>query len=130
MKILGSIGLFASLLLIFAARPLFTIFTPEDPIAIREGIVYLRILGLSQFFMSIEIGTAGAFNGLGRTLPPTIIGIVLNAVRIPMAIILSGTVLALSGIWWSISITSIIKGIILSVWFIYILKEFNRDMEY
>lgn len=123
-QILGVIGTFTTLLLIFAAKPLFTIFTPDDPIAIKEGIIYLRILGLSQFFMSIEIGTAGAFNGLGRTLPPTIIGIILNAIRIPLAILLSGyTILGLSGIWWSISMTAIIKGIILTSWFIYILRH-------
>ena len=123
MKILGSIGLFASLLLIFAARPLFTIFTPNDPVAISEGIRYLRILGVSQLFMCIEIGTAGAFNGLGRTLPPTIIGVSFNILRIPLAAILSTyTALGLLGVWWSLSLTSILKGIILATWFIYILK--------
>lgn len=117
-KVLGSFGFFVSLLLIFAARPLFTIFTPEDPKAIAEGIVYLRILGLSQLFMSVEIGTAGAFNGLGKTIPPTITGVTLNALRIPSAIFLSTyTVLELSGIWWAISGSSILKGIILFTWY-------------
>jgi Na+-driven multidrug efflux pump len=117
-KVLGTFGVFASLLLIFAARPLFTIFTPEDPKAIAEGIIYLRILGLSQLFMSVEIGTAGAFNGLGRTIPPTITGVTLNALRIPAAIFLSTyTMLELSGIWWAISGSSILKGIILFTWY-------------
>ncbi len=117
-KVLGTFGIFASILLIFAARPLFTIFTPDDPKAIAEGIIYLRILGLSQFFMSIEIGTAGAFNGLGKTIPPTITGVTLNALRIPAAILLSGfTFLELSGIWWAISGSSILKGIILFIWY-------------
>ena len=117
-KVLGTFGVFASLLLIFAARPLFTIFTPEDPKAIAEGIIYLRILGLSQLFMSVEIGTAGAFNGLGRTMPPTITGVTLNALRIPAAIFLSTyTMLELSGIWWAISGSSILKGIILFTWY-------------
>ncbi len=124
MELIGGIGLFASLLLIFAAKPLFTIFTPNDPMAIKEGIIYLRVLGLSQFFMSIEIGTAGAFNGLGKTLPPTIVGITFNALRIPIAIILSGyTVLGLAGVWWSVSLTSIVKGIVLVIWFKHVLKN-------
>ena len=124
MELVGGMGIFASLLLIFAAKPLFTIFTPEDPIAIKEGIVYLQVLGLSQFFMSLEIGTAGAFNGLGITLPPSIVGITCNALRIPIAILLSGyTALGLAGVWWSISITGIIKGIVLVIWFRYLLKH-------
>ena len=125
MQILGGIGIFATMLLIFAAEPLFSIFVPNDPVAIREGVIYLRILGLSQFFMSIEIGTSGAFNGLGRTLPPTINGGILNALRIPLALVLSAGLLGLSGVWWSITISSIIKGIIIFIWFRFTLRRLN-----
>lgn len=124
MKIVGTIGLIATLILTIGAKPLFKIFVPDDPYAIEEGIRYLRILGLSQFFMGIEIGTAGAFNGLGKTLIPAIVGVSLNGLRIPMAIILSGyTTLGLSGVWWSISSTSIAKGIVLSGLFIIFLRK-------
>lgn len=123
MQIIGGIGVFASLLLIFAAEPLFTIFVPNDPLAIEEGIRYLRILGFSQFFMSIEIGANGSFNGLGNTLPPTINGITFNALRIPLAHLLSMTALGLSGIWWAISGTSIIKGIVIYLWFKFALDK-------
>ncbi len=123
MQILGTIGFAASLLLILAAEPLFKIFTPDDPVAIKEGIKYLRILGVSQFFMATEIGTAGAFNGLGKTLPPTLIGITFNLLRIPLAIWLSSTKLGLLGIWWSISISSIIKGIVSPGLYVYLLRN-------
>lgn len=116
-QILGGIGIFTTLLLIFGAETLFTIFVPDDPAAIKEGITYLRILGLSQFFMTIEIGTTGAFDGLGKTLPPTLNSIVLNTLRIPAAIFLSKTALGLSGVWWSISLSSILKGIVLFILF-------------
>lgn len=122
-QILGSIGIFSTLLLIFGAEFLFTIFVPEDPAAIKEGINYLRILGLSQFFMSVEIGTTGAFNGLGKTMPPTINGILFNLLRIPSAYILSSTILGLSGVWFSISFSSVLKGIVLFIWFKYTLKN-------
>lgn len=131
MQIVAGFGLFATLLLIFAAEPLFSIFVPDDPVAIKEGINYLRILGLSQFFMSIEIGTSGAFNGIGRTMPPTINGVLLNLSRIPMAIILSSTVLGLSGVWWSVSMSSVLKGIVLYIWFKFEIKklEFERTAD-
>lgn len=124
MEIVGGIGIFATLLLIFGARPLFKIFIPNDPEALEIGVNYLRILGASQFFMSVEIGTAGSFNGLGRTLTPSVVGVSLNAFRIPLAIFLSGyTALGLNGIWWSISISSILKGTILPLLFIRVLRK-------
>lgn len=123
-QILGGIGLFTTLLLIVFAEPLFAIFVPNDPVAIKEGIIYLRILGMSQFLMSIEIGTTGAFNGLGKTMPPTVNGAVLNALRIPMAAFLSSTSLGLSGIWIAITVSSNLKGIILFIWYKYVLKKY------
>jgi len=117
--IIAVIGTMTSCLLIFFAGPIFSIFISEKAV-IKDGIVYLRILGVSQLFMCIEITTAGAFNGLGRTIPPSIVGIVLNAMRIPGALLLS-TVLGLSGVWWSISLSSILKGLILTSWFILLL---------
>lgn len=129
MQMLGGIGLFTTLLLIFGAKPLFTIFIPNDAAAIQEGINYLRILGLSQFLMSIEIGTTGAFNGLGKTLPPTINGVVLNILRIPMAMILSSTKLGLSGVWLSITISSNLKGIILFLLFRHVLKNISFEQK-
>ena len=78
--------------------------------------------------MSIEIGTTGAFNGLGRTLPPTVNGVVLNALRIPAALILGSTALGLSGVWFSISVSSIFKGIILFIWFRIVLKNLSIEI--
>jgi len=122
--IIGVIGIFSTLLLIFAAEPIFKLFIPDDQEAIREGVIYLRILGISQFFMSIEIATGGAFNGLGKTLPPAIVGIIFNALRIPASLILSTkTPLGLKGVWWSISISSVFKGIIMATWFTILLKK-------
>ncbi|NLK44349.1 MAG: MATE family efflux transporter, partial [Tissierellia bacterium] len=122
LKIVGVIGLFATILLMVAGEPIFRIFTPEDALAISQGKIYLWILGISQFFMAIEIGSIGGFNGLGRTHIPAITGIVLNGLRIPGAYILSG-LLGMTGVWWSISISSIFKGIVLTSSLLYVLKK-------
>jgi putative MATE family efflux protein len=118
------IGTITSCLLIFLPKPIFSIFIREEKV-IKEGITYLRILGVSQLFMCIEITTAGAFNGLGKTVPPSIVGIVLNALRIPGAILLS-IPFGLNGVWWSISLSSILKGIILTSWFILFLMRHSE----
>ena len=80
------------------------------------GVDYLVILGVSQLFMSVEITTAGAFAGLGKTLPPSLSSTILTAARIPLAWVLVQTPLGLNGIWWSITISSIFKGIVLFLW--------------
>lgn len=123
LQVIGGIGIFTSLLMIFAAEPLFNLFVPDDPLAIEEGIKYLIILGFSQFFMSVEIGTNGAFNGLGMTIPPTINGMVFNTLRIPVAYVLSRTVLGLTGVWWAISGSSILKGLVIYIWFKWALNK-------
>ena len=53
-------------------------------------------------------------------------GIVLTLARIPLAMILSATALGLNGIWWSISISSILKGVVLVTWFIVYFKKVER----
>lgn len=118
--IVSIVGIFATFLLIFGARPLFAIFIPEAE-AISHGIVYLRILGLSQLGMCVEIVTAGAFIGHGRSFPPSIVSIVFNLLRIPGALILSSFV-GLEGVWWAISLSSIFKGSVLVIWHIHYLR--------
>ena len=53
-------------------------------------------------------------------------GIIGNAARIPLAVFLSATVLGLDGVWWSISISSIAKGIVVFTWFVVILRRYTH----
>ena len=73
--------------------------------------------------MCIEITIGGIFKGIGRTKIPSYISIILTSARIPMAILLSKeNILGLSGVWWSISISSMFKGIIILSVFIILYK--------
>lgn len=123
LKIVSSIGFFAFLLFFFGSEPIFRKFTPEDPVAIAEGAKYLKVLAFSQVFMCMEIASIGAFNGIGKTLPPSIVGGVFNGLRIPGALILSATSLGLAGIWWSLTISSVFKGIITTSMCFYVLNN-------
>lgn len=115
-------GIICTFLLIVCPAPIFRIFITEEEL-LSMGVDYLMILGVSQLFMSVEITTAGAFSGYGRTIPPSVISIVLTTLRIPLAMVLSHTFLALNGIWWSITISSILKGILLFIWFLLFLRK-------
>lgn len=114
------VGIASSLLFLFWGGEIFAKFLPEEE-AVWLGTSYLRILGYSQLFMCIEILTSGGFNGFGKTLPPSFVSIFFNALRIPLALLLSSTALDLNGVWWSITLTSICKGILLTAWFCYLL---------
>ena len=115
-------GIVCTMLLMLTPAPIFRIFIREPEI-LPMGVDYLVILGVSQLFMSVEMMTAGAFSGFGKTIPPSLVSILFTALRIPMALALIHTALALTGIWWSITISSILKGILLFLWFIAFLRK-------
>lgn len=110
------LGLINTLLLCGLPGPIFQIFIPQPEI-LAGGISYLQILGLSQFFMCLEIMTSAAFAGLGKTTIPALVVGILTFLRIPLSYLLSSTSLGIDGIWWAISLTSILKGIVLTVLF-------------
>ena len=74
--------------------------------------------------MCVELTTIGALSGLGRTRLCSVISIVLTSARIPLAIVLSG-IMGLDGIWWALTSTSIVKGIIFTCTFFWIMREKN-----
>lgn len=128
LAVMAAWGIFTSLVLIVFPEGLFRIFIQESEV-IPMGVDYLRILGFSQLFMCTEAASSGTFQGLGRTVPPSVIGIVFTALRIPAAIFLASTALALNGIWWSITISSILKGIILPLWLMLIICKRQKAHE-
>ena len=121
-------GVLCSGLLVFAAGPIFGFFIPEQDV-LPLGVDYLVILGFSQLFMCWEILVGGAYAGLGHTAPPSILSMLLTVIRIPLAMVLTTTALGLNGIWWSISISTILKGVILVVMFAVFWHGLQRRME-
>jgi len=119
-------GVFISFIFILFPKPLFSLFL-TDPTSLELGASYMRIIGYSQLFMCMELMTVGAFNGIGKTHIPPIFSIILTALRIPMAIVLSAP-FGLNGVWMSIALSSVLKGIILVVWFKITLRNLNRTV--
>jgi putative MATE family efflux protein len=115
-------GIFCTLLFMFYGEGIFSLIVPEQEAYISGGI-FLRIDAYSMLFMMLEITMQGLFYGTGHTIPPAIISIGLNLLRIPLAIILSATSLGLTGIWWALSFTSTAKGIAAFIWFRFLRKK-------
>lgn len=72
---------------------------------------YLRIVGLTQVFMAIEIICNGVFVGLGMPKIPATISVIFTAARIPMAWLFIQW-FGVNGIWISISASMLLKGIV------------------
>lgn len=125
-KYVSYIGVFSSVAFIFFSEPIMRLFFYEPEI-IDIGKVCLKIMGFSQIFMNVEIVTTSAFSGIGRTNLPSIISIVFNVLRVPIALILAGSMaMGLNGIWYSISITANLKGILIGGIFIIQYYVLNR----
>ena len=117
----GIWGLLISFVFICFPQTIADIFFHE-PKAVATAVAYLVIIGFSEAFMCVELTTVGALSGLGRTRLCSIISITFTSARIPLAIILGGLT-GLSGIWWALSVTSIVKGIIFTCTFLWITRK-------
>ena len=102
-EIMAVWGVITTLLLWVFPEFFFKIFIKE-PDVIPMGVDYLRIIGISEIFMCLEGAATGAFQGIGKTVPPSVTGILFNALRIPAAMLLSATDLGLNGVWWALSL--------------------------
>ena len=94
-----------------------SIMTGETEV-IKIASYYLRILAISQIFMGLEFVFEGAFSGAGNTVPHMTVSIPGTLIRIPLSYYLAITVgLGPVGIFWAITISTIVKGTSILIWF-------------
>ena len=106
-----------SIMFIVFPRAIASVFT--DNIEVLEiATDYLIILGISQMAMALEIVLEGAFGGAGDTVPPMLVMVPISLARIPLAYYLAFNLdWGVSGVWWTLTFTSLVKGIILAMIF-------------
>lgn len=118
-------SLFMSVIFILFKEPIIKLFIRDiDTSLIAYG--YLQAVAYSQVFSTIEMVSNGVFTGLGKPKIPATISILFTVLRIPMALILMKSY-GINGIWWSIAISSILKGV--SAYLIYKLKV-SKEYKY
>ena len=126
-------GLFVTLVLAFGGNFFFDIFLPEYAYNVelrRLFITFLRILAACQIFSNLEFVATNAFRGKGKTIPPSVVSISSNLIRVPLAFGLSLTPLGLLGIWIAVSFTSGLRGLAVMLWYIIdsMFEHKRRDM--
>jgi putative MATE family efflux protein len=107
-------GVYGILMYVFSAE-IAAIFTSDIGV-IEAASNYNRYAAAVMLFTAAEVIMAGAFSGAGDTVPPAIIGLPINLLRIPLCAVLSPK-FGLDGIWMAIAISVVLKGGILMIWF-------------
>ena len=121
-----SLGVIATVGFVFFGKEIFSLFS-RDPEMIAVGTLYLKILAVSQIFMCIEITSAGGFYGLGKTKAPSITSVLFTGLRVPAALlVVNFTSYSYAGVWWCISISSVLKGVIVASLYFFTLRKLMR----
>ena len=121
----GIWGCLIMLVFVFLPEPISGVFFHE-PSAIATSVGYLIIVGFSEPFLCVELMTVGALSGLGKTHLCSVISILLTSARIPLAILLTATSLKLLGVWWALTLTSVIKGVIFVCAFYWVVRKIEE----
>ena len=115
--IISLITFFFGLAFFIFAKNITSLLTNDQEV-IKIAVQYLKIIALSQVFMAFEFVLEGAFAGAGNTLPPMIVSIPGTFLRIPLAYYLAIPMgLGPAGIFWAITISTILKGTAVMIWF-------------
>ena len=123
-------GIAVGLVMFFAGDTIFRLFITEPEI-VAIGVSYMRILALIQVAQCMDALSASAFDGLGKTLPPTIVSITFNALRVFVAFFLSQTALGLNGIWIGIAFGNLMRGVVLTSWYmVYWAKVYKKEKSF
>jgi len=107
---------FFAIVYIIFSRSIISFFSTH-PEVVKTGVNYMRIVAGTYGFIGLSIIIGRAFSGAGDTIPPmitTAIGFI--GIRVSLALLLSAKI-GLPGIWYGIAASTVIQGLIVSLWF-------------
>jgi putative MATE family efflux protein len=112
------IMVFVAVIFYLFARQIIGVFNKNREV-IDLGAEYIRITTPFYIFIAFGVVLNRALAGAGDTFVPMIITLLsLWGFQIPMAIFLSKhTSMGVTGIWWSVALTSILNGMLILGWF-------------
>ena len=96
------VGIYAVILFMFSSG-IASIFT-DDTSVIAAASRYNKFAAAVLLFSVADVVLSGAFSGAGDTMPPALIGLPFNILRIPLCAVLA-PIYGLDGIWMAISIS-------------------------
>jgi putative MATE family efflux protein len=109
-------GVATGAVMILFPRTVLAVFS-NDAAVLDAGVPYLRILGIAMPFMAVEIVLENAFAGAGDNVPPMVISVPMNLIRVPLLVWTTTIGAGLLGIVWVVTSTAVARGILAAVWF-------------
>ena len=103
-------GIAVTALLYFGGGGIMRIFSPDVEV-VGKGIQYLRIFSFCQLACCYESLFAGCYRGVGHTVPPSVLSILVNVARVIAAFVVSNTSFGLIGVYWVVSIGAVVRGL-------------------
>ncbi|MBN2208794.1 MAG: MATE family efflux transporter [Candidatus Coatesbacteria bacterium] len=103
---------------VFSFAPQIMGFFTDEAHVVRVGIMVLRIMVFGQVLQSVRLVLASAFSGSGNTMPPTVIGLSAEGIRISLIAVLIYVFSASEmAIWWAFLMASLIDAVVMALWF-------------
>lgn len=119
-------GFLTTLIMYLFGAALFEVFLPGDDAVRDMGKTYLQILAVCQVAQCMESVSSGVLKGIGKTLPPSIISIASNVLRVGLAFMMARTSLGLNGVFWAVTITATLRGLVMYAYYLYARRHFPR----
>ncbi len=91
----------------------------NDPLVVKTGAEYLRIVYVGLIFVVFPTIYGGAFQGSGDTFPPMISSIIANVVlKLPIAYILAKSFnMGTNGVWTAVALSVVIEAVIIIMYY-------------
>lgn len=100
----------------------------NDPSFVHVGVQVLAIASIGLVFLGGRDVLEASFGGIGNTVPPVIIGLVVAVARFPLAYLLA---VALGqgglGVAWAVNATVVLQTIALGIWFVVRFERMNAE---
>jgi putative MATE family efflux protein len=119
-------GAFASFILLVPGPALFFWFLPDASLS-EMSASYLFVFAFCQIPMCVDGVSSNMFRGLGRTMPPAIVGTVVSVLRVPLAYLFSMTPLGLTGVWIGLTVSQFIKCAWSFSWYSFAQKRLTAE---
>lgn len=105
-----------ALVMLCFPEPIVRLFS-DDPALVRAAVLYMQIVSWAMFPFGIEVVLNNLAAGAGDTWPAMAIGMTGTALRIPLALALIELGMSYEAVWWSISLTIVVKALCFWIWF-------------